>query len=317
MTKITVLAFGLAGLALTGCEHIELVSHTMSARDWGNPEVYDAAKATAPAGSAYTAALAKNYMALAAEEKGEGDLRNYERWSRKALLSSQGVVTDPELPERWDLELVNWQPRKVNVSYAEAYEQRTRLMNAFWKCTRNRAPEAAAMAQSSFDSWIEELEEGWEVTAIESAKANFLSAVAKVEASCPPGAPPQRYVVYFSSGSAAVGAQGHAVAHKVAHAVNTASAPTKVYLVWVTASTDTVGKPDYNQALSERRVNAVKNELVQVGVPEALISTEATGESKLPVATGDNVNNQKNRSATIIVDLRPTPPIPLTPPAKE
>lgn len=54
----------------------------------------------------------------------------------------------------------------------------------------------------------------------------------------------------------------------------------------VSGHTDWVGTDAYNQALSERRANAVKGYLVRKGVEEKRISTFSYGESK-PAATND------------------------------
>ena len=72
--------------------------------------------------------------------------------------------------------------------------------------------------------------------------------------------------------------------------------------------TDTTGSPAFNQVLSQRRVDAVTAALVAAGVPAgAITGTSATGETNPPVATGDNVSDQKNRSVEINVLQVPGP----------
>jgi outer membrane protein OmpA-like peptidoglycan-associated protein len=51
--------------------------------------------------------------------------------------------------------------------------------------------------------------------------------------------------------------------------------------ITLTGHTDPRGTPAYNKALSERRVNSVKNFLVGQGVPESAIMTNAVGETEL------------------------------------
>lgn len=65
--------------------------------------------------------------------------------------------------------------------------------------------------------------------------------------------------------------------------------------------TDTVGGTSGNMALSERRVNAVKNKLVRHGVDASAIATSAKGKSSPAVSTGDNVKEGKNRRVVIYV----------------
>lgn len=65
--------------------------------------------------------------------------------------------------------------------------------------------------------------------------------------------------------------------------------------------TDTTGSAEANMALSKRRVDAVKAELVKDGVPADAISTTANGETNLLVATPDNVNDQRNRRVYLVI----------------
>jgi outer membrane protein OmpA-like peptidoglycan-associated protein len=64
----------------------------------------------------------------------------------------------------------------------------------------------------------------------------------------------------------------------------------------VTASTDTVGKPAYNQALSERRAGTVSQLLIKAGAKASQLTIKATGEAAGP----DNSPNQQNRVAIVI-----------------
>jgi len=75
--------------------------------------------------------------------------------------------------------------------------------------------------------------------------------------------------------------------------------------VTATGHTDTSGTPEYNMALSLRRANAVKNELVRQGVPAAAINVVGKGETGLLVQTGDGVREPQNRRAEIVVQGQP------------
>ncbi|MEI6985148.1 MAG: OmpA family protein [Rhodospirillaceae bacterium] len=72
--------------------------------------------------------------------------------------------------------------------------------------------------------------------------------------------------------------------------------------IQVTGFTDTVGKPKANQALSDRRANAVSKALVKAGVPASAIAKSGLGETQLAVATGDKVSEQANRR--VVIDIR-------------
>ncbi|MDD1623089.1 MAG: OmpA family protein [Methylococcaceae bacterium] len=66
----------------------------------------------------------------------------------------------------------------------------------------------------------------------------------------------------------------------------------------VTASTDTVGKPAYNQDLSERRARTVSKMLINHGASPSQLVVKATGEAHGP----DNTADQSHRVAIVITD---------------
>jgi outer membrane protein OmpA-like peptidoglycan-associated protein len=78
-----------------------------------------------------------------------------------------------------------------------------------------------------------------------------------------------------------------------------------------TGYTDLSGTPQYNLALSERRADAVKAELVRLGVPAAVITTIGKGEADPLVPTKDGVREAQNRRVEIVI---PRPPKPVEPP---
>lgn len=73
----------------------------------------------------------------------------------------------------------------------------------------------------------------------------------------------------------------------------------------VTAHTDSSGNNDYNQRLSLRRAEAVRNALIQRGISASRITIEAKSENDLAVQTGDGVREVNNRRATLRVFLPP------------
>lgn len=65
--------------------------------------------------------------------------------------------------------------------------------------------------------------------------------------------------------------------------------------------TDSTGGADYNQALSERRANAVRTSLADMGISNDRISTHGYGKDS-PVATNDTASGrQLNRRVEIIL----------------
>lgn len=99
-------------------------------------------------------------------------------------------------------------------------------------------------------------------------------------------------VAYFKSGKAvpfkvedtSISAIGHWLEH---HPDATAT---------VSASTDTVGKPEANQKLSEQRANNVGQLLIKDGAKASQLTLKGTGEGPGP----DKKADQKNRVAVVI-----------------
>jgi OOP family OmpA-OmpF porin len=70
-------------------------------------------------------------------------------------------------------------------------------------------------------------------------------------------------------------------------------------MVIATGHTDSIGTAKYNQRLSERRANAVKEYLVSKGIPASKVTTIGKGETQ-PVATNKTAEGrQKNRRVDI------------------
>jgi hypothetical protein len=113
-----------------------------------------------------------------------------------------------------------------------------------------------------------------------------------------------RYVVLFPFDKATLDAVAQATISSAAEEFKrTGSAQ-----ISVQGHTDTAGNSDYNQALSERREQAVANELERLGVPATAISGNAVGETQPAVPTGDNVREAQNRRVDIQVAAPPPPP---------
>ena len=69
----------------------------------------------------------------------------------------------------------------------------------------------------------------------------------------------------------------------------------------VDGHTDNVGDADYNQALSERRAEAVRGYLVQQGIPTTAIAAFGFGESQPVVSNSIPSGRQQNRRVELVV----------------
>ena len=68
----------------------------------------------------------------------------------------------------------------------------------------------------------------------------------------------------------------------------------------VTGHTDRAGSVQYNQALSVRRGESIRRELVADGVADSLIAVKGVGESDPLVPTADGVRELQNRRVEIL-----------------
>lgn len=99
-------------------------------------------------------------------------------------------------------------------------------------------------------------------------------------------------VAYFKTGSAVPFKVKDAAIEHIGHWLHHHPDATAA----ITASTDTVGKPAYNQALSERRANAVTQLLISKGAKPNQLQASAIGEAHGP----DNTADQSHRVAIVI-----------------
>lgn len=116
----------------------------------------------------------------------------------------------------------------------------------------------------------------------------------------PPPAPPppsKAWMVFFDTNSTALSQQS---ATTVSEAASVAKSMPNARVA-VTGFTDTDGSPAYNQQLSLRRADAVKNALMKNGIAPQAITVNGAGEGGLLIETPDQTKNEKNRRVQIVV----------------
>jgi len=112
----------------------------------------------------------------------------------------------------------------------------------------------------------------------------------------PPPPPPVRtFVVFFDFNRSDITAEARAVITEAVLVVKTHG----FAHIMVTGHTDTVGSMRYNQALSERRADAVRDAMVGLGVPSTQIATIGRSFRDPLVPTGPGIREPKNRRAVI------------------
>jgi outer membrane protein OmpA-like peptidoglycan-associated protein len=96
---------------------------------------------------------------------------------------------------------------------------------------------------------------------------------------------------YFDFDQATLTAEGQQLIAEAARQA-LANPSARVSLVGHASRTGSIG---YNQRLSERRAETVRQALVAAGVEAARIDVQALGETQLPVPTADGVEEPRNR----------------------
>jgi OmpA-OmpF porin, OOP family len=114
----------------------------------------------------------------------------------------------------------------------------------------------------------------------------------------PPPVEPRQFIVFFGFDKYNLTEEAQRVVAEAADAAKNHGSASIV----VIGHTDTVGSAAYNQALSERRANTVREALVALGIDGGAISASGRGKTELLVQTGDNVKEPQNRRATIDLD---------------
>src|SRR5215218_8860838 len=118
---------------------------------------------------------------------------------------------------------------------------------------------------------------------------------------------PGRYLVFFELDRATLTSDARGVVSEAAQDFLRTGAAR----ISLAGHADRSASEAYNQRLSERRVEAVRRELIRLGVPDSAIGTVAEGETNPLVPTADGVREARNRRVEIEV---PQPP-PAAPPA--
>jgi OmpA-OmpF porin, OOP family len=123
------------------------------------------------------------------------------------------------------------------------------------------------------------------------------AAAATAPVAVPPAAPLANavYFVFFDFDKSVI----TPAAQDILNTVVSDARRTSASRLNVVGHTDTSGSPAYNQRLSERRATAVREALVQRGVPAGQIATRGVGESQPLIATGDGVREPSNRRAEV------------------
>ncbi|MCR9271112.1 MAG: OmpA family protein [Hyphomonadaceae bacterium] len=115
----------------------------------------------------------------------------------------------------------------------------------------------------------------------------------------------QAGVIYFEWDKSDITEMGRALAEAqiaiVVDRINTCRSFD--YEIFVQGHADTEMESDYSMAISGRRAETVRDELVNLGIPSWKIVPEAYGETRLQMQTPDGVREPINRRVEILIDF--------------
>ena len=228
-------------------------------------------------------------------------------WDASAYISRARRLSSGE-------EVLAIDPDTVDYGLGRSDRTDSEDANALWQgvmatITENRGerPLECALAQATYDNWIEEERER---TQTDPAKVRALLSTALELCEGPeemPMAEPEpvemapepietRYVVLFEFDVSELDDVGKS---QIQAAAEAAEALDEVGEVRVTGHADRSGPEKYNQTLSQARADNVAGALTAEGVEQELLRIFAVGESNLAVPTDDGVRALLNRRVVI------------------
>jgi outer membrane protein OmpA-like peptidoglycan-associated protein len=108
-------------------------------------------------------------------------------------------------------------------------------------------------------------------------------------------APPERYSLYFLTGTAEISADANAELVKIASAIKARNSCDFSAI----GHSDRVGDNESNRALSLQRAETVAKALTNIGVPKQCMDIRYYGENDPAVPTADNVAEARNRRVEV------------------
>ena len=266
---------------------------------------------TKAAGEVFHQTLFSEYQKLSADRNAAyGDGIDAELFNHKALLASTQTAVQYDSVD--DRKLKDGERPQFIAGI-------DRLRAVYDRGGRDLAPVETAVAQVSFDCWIEATE-GNRPKDAAACKDKFEKALAAAEAkanrelgqvkiaapepvpAAPPPAPlpPQEYYrVPFEFDKTVITPEGERI---LAQAIRDVKDLTQLKIA-LRAHADRSGPLDYNLKLSKRRAEVVLNRLAEAGISQdRLRIVEAVGETRSLIPTPDGVKEQGNR--VVEIDLR-------------
>jgi len=257
---------------------------------------YDVAGVSAMAdqGGAFASALHKRYVDRADFEMSEGDWASVDFFNSRGEMAATGNAPAVQMPSE----------RKLKVDADAIGGAYTTLTAALKTNAPNVAPDACARAQTWFEHWMEQSEEGHQAGDIATARGGFEKAMSECKGEMPMAMPmaaaplPEPFIVYFTHDSFDLSSANLDLIKRAAAAAK-ASKATRLVLI---GHADRSGSSEYNMDLSRARVVAVGNALMEAGVARKMVSKSSAGETSPQVTTEDGMRERMNRRVEVVFE---------------
>lgn len=282
----------------------------------------EALKEAKAVGSPFTQRLTTEYKAIVKDKQFFLDYSDARHFAKKGLMAAEGKTVMPELLSNWHLD---------ETSIQTLSKARAQLVALLEGGGRTQAPFEAAIAQAKFDCWVEQQEQYWISPVPAKCKGHFETAMKELRTRLKGALPTSvkadepitettpatiketaaqetdpsavsntmdegMFLVFFDFDRSTLTDSGRAVVSSIAQQ---AKQRKDTSVIRITGHADTSGSTAYNQRLSQRRAEAVKNALVSMGVSGLVVRSEGMGESNLMVQTPNNTREPANRRAEI------------------
>lgn len=247
-------------------------------------------------GDAFASALHKRYSERAQFEVNEGDWQSVSFFNTRAEMAAMGNAPAVQMPG----------DRALKVD-ADAIGQAYATLSAALKTNAPQtSPDACARAQTWFEHWMEQSEEGHQADHVAMAREGYEKAIPDCtgEMAMPmpmpaePAALPEPFIVYFTHDSFDLTSANLDLIKRAAAAAK-ASKATRLVLI---GHTDRSGSSEYNEGLSRARVVAVGNALMEAGVARKMVKKSFAGETSPQVATEDGKRERMNRRVEVVFE---------------
>ncbi len=252
----------------------------------------------------FNALLAERYAALSVFEADEmNDDEDARLFASKGFNAMEGEKVMPVKVGEYDIE-----DRSVRNTLMDA---RAALIDLKGMEGMERAARPLAIAQTAFDCWVEQEEEGYQEDDIRACRGVFydymdlaMDAFPQADAVTMAETRPETArgvgytTVYFEFDSAKLTDQARNVLEDVAESAELFD----ISELRVFGHTDRVGSMNYNKELSQERAQTVRQALMEEGLARVDIGeviVAGRGETQPAVATGDGVREPLNRRVNV------------------